>query len=359
MSNKTGSITIGGHHITRGGAPYCIAEVGINHNGSLDRAIEMVDVAKSSGVDAVKFQTFSADQLCGDPQQMFTYQSQGKTITEPMLDMFRRNEMSRSDWDRIKDYCVSAGITFFSTPQNVSDLELLSEVGVDAVKVGSDDLSNLPLLREYASFGLPMILSCGMADMADVHSALAATGWYDGAPVAMLLCTSQYPTPPEDVNILKIDTLRGAFPGLMVGFSDHTQGALAAAMAVAKGAVIFEKHFTLDHDLPGPDHWFSCNPDELTDWVDTIRTAHRQLGSPHVVPTTKEHEMRVLARRSVVAIGNIKKGDRFTAENIGIRRPGNGLSPELFDNIIGQTAMRDVALGTPLDFKDIGGNAAE
>ena len=350
---------IGDHKITANASPFCIAEVGINHNGSLERAKEMVNVAKQAGADAVKFQTFDSDQLCGDPEQMFTYQSQGQEITEPMLDMFRRNELGREEWYEIKAHCAKVGITFFSTPQNVSDLELLSQVGVDTVKVGSDDLSNLPLLREYASFGLPMILSCGMADMADVHAALIATGWYTGAPVSMLLCTSQYPTPPQDVNIRKLDTLTSAFPGLIVGFSDHTQGALAAAMAVAKGAVIFEKHFTLSHDLAGPDHWFSCNPEELTAWVQTIRQAHQQLGSPHIMPTHEERNMRILARRSVVAIKDIEKGEIFTTDNVAVRRPGIGLSPELFDNIVGQYATRRITLGTPLDFKDVGGHGTE
>ena len=238
----------------------------------------MMDVAKKAGADAVKFQTFKAEEFCGDPNQMFTYKSNGKEITEPMLDMFKRYELPEKNWREIKDYSDKIGITFFSTPQNKSDLDILQRIRVPAIKIGSDDFTNLPLISEYQTTGLPIILSCGMSNLSEVQQALEAAGWSKNYPVALLLCTSQYPTPPEDVNILKLRTLQNSFPGLLTGFSDHTQGFLAASLAVSLGAKIFEKHFTLDKKFEGPDHWFSADPNELNEWVRNIHDANAMLG---------------------------------------------------------------------------------
>ncbi len=349
----TSAFHIGDRQISRDSEPYCIAEVGINHNGSIELAKQMVVAAKAAGADAVKFQTFKAEEFCGDPGQTFTYRSQGQFVTEPMLDMFRRYEFTPVQWAEIKTHCLSVGITFFSTPQNRTDLDLLLTIGVPAVKVGSDDFSNLPLLRSYAEAGLPMILSCGMSDLADVHLALEASGWFRGQPVALLLCTSQYPTPPEDVNAAKITTLQQAFPRLLVGFSDHTQGAAAATVAAALGARIFEKHFTLDHDLAGPDHWFSEEPDGLSDWIRAIRQAHKMLGSPYVRPTQNELDMRVLARRSVVALKDIEAGQQLNSANVGLRRPGGGLPPAMIDQVLGLIATRPIRRGEKLALGDM------
>lgn len=338
-----------GHHTPT----YCIAEVGINHNGDLAIAKRMIDAAKAAGADAVKFQTFKAEEFCGDQNQTFTYQSQGKQVTESMLEMFRRYEFPPESWHEIKAHCGAVGITFFSTPQNPSDLELLLKIGVPALKVGSDDFTNLPLIRSYIKSRLPLILSCGMSDLAEVHQALEAANWFDGYPVALMLCTSQYPTPPMDVNIAKLTTLQQAFPGLLVGFSDHTQGPLAAALAVSRGARIFEKHFTLDKGMPGPDHWFSEDPAGLTDWIASIRTADIMLGSPLITPTNAERQMRLIARRSVVALRDIKPGETFDGANTGLRRPGGGLSPDFIDNVIGLTATREIKKGERLSLGDM------
>lgn len=353
MLNQTRPFQIAGRNIGPGDSPFCIAEVGINHNGDLSLAKRMIEVAKQAGADAVKFQTFKAAEFCGDPHQTFTYRSQGKSVTESMLAMFQRYEFPEEYWEEIKAHCDAVGITFFSTPQNRSDLDLLIKVGVPAVKVGSDDFTNLPLLRDYAETGLPLILSCGMSDLAEVHQALEAVGWFDGYPVALLLCTSQYPTPPEDVNIAKLTTLQQAFPGLPVGFSDHTQGPLAAALAVARGAKVFEKHFTLNHDLPGPDHWFSEEPEGLAEWVANIRAADTLMGTPFVRPTKAELNMRILARRSVVALKDIALGERLDRANLGLRRPGGGLSPDMIGKIIGLSATRDIKEGELLSLGDM------
>jgi N,N'-diacetyllegionaminate synthase len=344
---------IAGRDISDEHPAFIIAEVGINHNGSVDTALEMIGVAKRAGSDAVKFQTFKASEFVGDQTQQFSYQSQGKQVTESMLAMFERFELPDAAWPRIKAECDRQRIVFMSTPQNRSDLDLLLAVGLPAVKIGSDDFNNLPLIRSYAKTGLPLILSCGMADLSEVHQALDAAGAFEGYPLALLLCTSQYPTPPADVNLRKLKTLRSAFPGLVTGFSDHTQGPLAASLAVAMGAVIFEKHFTLDHDQPGPDHWFSEDPKGLEEWINGIRESRLMLGSEVVKPTNSEVAMRTLARRSLVALRAISKGGQFTIENVGLRRPGNGLQPGFLDQVLGNYAAKDIAAGTLLSLGDI------
>lgn len=353
MNNLIRKFSIAGRDIGPNSSPFCIAEVGINHNGDLSIAKRMIDAAKAAGADAVKFQTFKAEEFCGDPEQTFTYQSEGKSVTESMLTMFQRYELTSDNWREIKAYCDSVGITFFSTPQNISDLELLLDIGVPAIKIGSDDFTNLQLIRSYVQSGLPLILSCGMSDLAEVHQALEAATWFEGYPVALMLCTSQYPTPPKDVNIAKLNTLQQAFPGLLVGFSDHTQGALASALAVSRGARIFEKHFTLRKNMPGPDHWFSEEPAGLAEWIDHIRVADVLMGSPIVRPTNAEQEMRLIARRSVVALRDISAGEKLTTKNIGLRRPGGGLPPVMIRDVLELTAVRDLKKGEKLSLGDM------
>ena len=335
------------------GKPFIVAETGINHNGELIKAFEMIEVAKQSGVDAVKFQTFKAEEFCGDKTQMFTYQSQGKKITESMFEMFKRYEFDYDEWLQIKQKCDDENILFLSTPQNRSDLDLLLELELPAIKVGSDDFTNLPLLEDYSTTKLPMIVSCGMSDLAEVYQALDAIGAFEGYPTILLLCTSQYPTPPEDVNLLKLKTLSNAFPGLVLGFSDHTKGSLASSLAVGFGAVFFEKHFTLDNNLAGPDHWFSENPESLKDWVESIHQSYQMMGDALVRPTSKELEMRKLARRSIVILKDTKQGDKLTEENIGLRRAGNGLAPIFIKDMLGSFASQDLVEGNLLELKNV------
>jgi len=347
------TFNIGNRVVGPSSEPYIIAEVGINHNGNLRTALDMIEVAKSSGADAVKFQTFKAEEFCGDPEQQFTYFSAGKEITESMLTMFKRMELESSDWLAIKEYALKAGIEFFSTPQNYSDLELLIPLGIQVIKVGSDDLTNLPLISLYSKTGLPLILSSGMSDIAEVHRALNAAGWYDDRNVAMLVCTSQYPTPINGVNIQRVSTLRAAFPNLLVGFSDHTQGNEAAIMATALGAKIFEKHFTMSHDAEGPDHWFSLNPSELNSWVKSIREAHIMLGNGIITPTQQELKMREIARRSIVALSDIDPGETLSSANVGLRRPGTGLAPEFLPIVQKRSSNKFISKGETIDWCDL------
>ena len=346
-------IEINNRKLINYGKPFIVAESGINHNGELTKALKMIEVGKQSGVDAVKFQTFRAEEFCGDKNQMFTYQSQGQKITESMFEMFKRYEFDYDEWLQIKQKCDDENILFLSTPQNRSDLDLLLELGLPAIKVGSDDFTNLPLLEDYSTTKLPMIVSCGMADLAEVRQALGAIGTFEGYPTILLLCTSQYPTPPEDVNLLKLKTLANSFPDLVLGFSDHTKGSLASSLAVGFGAVFFEKHFTLNNNLAGPDHWFSENPEGLKDWVDSIHQSYQMMGDSIVQPTPKELEMRKLARRSIVILKDTKKGEKFTEENIGLRRPGNGLAPILMKDILGSFASQDLFKGNLLELTNV------
>ena len=348
-------VKINNHVLSNYGEPFIVAEAGINHNGELKLAFEMIEVANKSGVNAIKFQTYRTKEVCGDKTQMFTYQSQGKEVTESMFEMFSRYEFTRDEWKAIKQKCDKEGILFLSTPQNRTDLDLLMELGIPAIKVGSDDFVNLPLLSNYATTKLPMIVSCGMADMAEVYQALDAIGTFDGYPTVLLLCTSQYPTPPDDVNLLKLKTLANSFPDLVLGFSDHTQGSLASSLAVSFGAVLFEKHFTMDNGLSGPDHWFSMNPKVLKDWVDSIHQSYQMMGDSIVRPTSKELEIRKHARRSIVILKDTKKGGKLTEENIGLRRAGAGigLAPILMKDMLGSFASQDLVEGNLLELKNV------
>jgi len=345
------AINIGASIVGSGYEPFVVAEAGINHNGDLGRAIEMIHVAKAAGCDAVKFQTFKAHEFVNDPSQMFTYQSQGRQVTESMLEMFRRYELPERAWSEIKNECDKVGIIFFSTPQNQSDLDLLLKIGVPAIKVGSDDFTNLPLLKTYARSQLPLILSTGMSDLSEAYQAMDAVGALDGYPVILLVCTSQYPTPPVDANLLRIRTLQKSFPMIPIGFSDHTIGPLASALAVSLGAVFLEKHFTLSRDLPGPDHWFSEDPVGLTEWVSGIRTANMMLGDPLVRPSSIERRNKNDWQRRLVAASDISAGSKFTDTNIVMRRVegGKGLPPSFFEHLIGSTAFRSYRAGDPIE----------
>ena len=357
--------------------PFIIAEAGINHNGEIENALDMINVAKVAGADAIKFQTFEASGIVVDSSLTFTYKSQGKEITESMFEMFKRCEFSKTDWVKIKQKCDESKILFLSTPQNRSDLDLLLELGIPAIKVGSDDFTNIPLLKDYATTGLPLIVSCGMANLEEIKETLKQINASNDYPTVLMLTTSEYPTVPMNVNLLKLKTLANEFPNIILGYSDHTQGSLASSLAVALGAKVFEKHFTLDKNLPGPDHWFSEDPVGLKNWIDAIRnaistnrtlvgtphfvlpdnlsdTAYSMLGSEEVKPTEKEEKMKVLARRSVIALDDIEKDEVFTNKNIGARRPGNGLPPTMIESIVGLKAKQEIAKGELITQDDFG-----
>ncbi len=331
--------------------PFLILEAGINHNGDIQLAFQMVQLAKDLGADAIKFQTFKASEFCGNNQQLFTYTSQGSEVTEPMIEMFTRYEFTRDEWFRIARHCQDLGIIFLSTPQNLTDLQLLNEIGIPAIKVGSDDLTNIPLIRSYAHFNKPIILSSGMSDIKEIYSALEAAGWFLGKDVSVLICTSLYPTYAKDAGISRVRTLINAFPGLRVGFSDHTIGNTSAIMALALGARIFEKHFTISHDLAGPDHWFSASPEEIEKWILSLREGWIALGDAQLQPLPSELKNKAEFQRRVTATQDIRPGEIFTSKNIGLRRvsSGVGFSPEYLELALGRTANKKYSVGEAIE----------
>ncbi len=331
--NKYKSIKIGSKKIGFRHKPFIIAEAGINHNGDFHTALKMIETAKNAGADAVKFQTFKAEEFIADPSLKFTYFSQGKKITESMQKMFKRAEFSKNEWKKIKKKCDKEKIMFLSSP-------------------GATDFTNIPFLKECSKTNLPLILSSGMADLSEIFSTLNTIGSFDGYPTILFLTTSEYPTPKENVNLLKLDALAKTFPMITLGFSDHTRGFMASSIAVAFGARVFEKHFTLNNSFFGPDHWFSENPDGLKKWVESIHNSYKMLGSPILKPTNKEIEMRSIAQKSVVALRSINKGEKFNSRNISVKRPGIGLPPLMLTKIIGMTATRKIKQGELLRYGD-------
>ena len=332
--------------------PFIIAEAGLNHNGKIEKALEMIKLAKNSGADAIKFQTFKATEIVSDKSLNFTYKSQGKMITESQLELFKRCELDKDNFFEIKKACDKENILFLSTPQNRSDLDLLLEIGIPAIKVGSDDFTNIPLLKNYSNTGLPLIVSCGMSNLNEIRQTLSAIGALENYPVVLMLTTSEYPTPPTNVNLLKLETLSRNFPDIILGYSDHTQGILASSLAVAFGAKVFEKHFTLDKNLPGPDQWFSEDPTSLKKWVSSIRIAYDMLGCSELKPTKNEEGMKILARRSVVTLCDIEKGETFNEKNIGFRRPGNGLPPTMIEKIYNKKSSKKILKGSLVKLGD-------
>ena len=343
---------INNHEISKENPPFIIAEAGINHNGSVEKAVKMVKTAKNAGVSAIKFQTFKAHEFISNSSLTYTYTSQGESITESQLDLFKRCELSNDDFYKIKKTCDEEKIFFLSTPQNKSDLDFLLELGVSAIKVGSDDFTNLPLLKYYSKTKLPIIISCGMATLEEIETTLDAIGTLDGYPTALLLTTSEYPTPPQNVNLQKLRTLSQKFPDITLGYSDHTQGNLASIVAISFGACIFERHFTLDNSLPGPDHWFSVNPSNLKIWSDSIKTAYQMMGSSEILPTESETKMKTIARRSIVSLDHIELGETLNENNIGLRRPGTGLPPKMFESILGKKAIKKIKKFTIINKED-------
>lgn len=345
-------IMIKNRKIGEGHKPFIIAEAGINHNGSTDIAKEMIKMAKEAGADAVKFQTFTAEEFVQDRKLMYTYISQGNTVTEPIIDVFKRSELSKDEWKELKIFCDDNNILFISTPGNISDMELLMSIGVSALKVGSDDFVNIPLIRRFKAEKVPLLLSCGMAEEDEIELTLQTAGAFSGKEIALFLCTSQYPTPAKDVNILRLRTLRKKYPNLVLGLSDHSKGSTAAIMAICYGARIFEKHFTLDKSLAGPDHWFSDTPDELGKWIRDINEANEMLGYSELRPTLDEEKNRREYQRSITTLDVIKKGELYTVDNLCMRRPGSGLTGKMWDEVIGKRATRDINKNVQLCRRD-------
>jgi N-acetylneuraminate synthase/N,N'-diacetyllegionaminate synthase len=337
-------IEVAGRRIGPGQPCFVIAEVGINHNGDMDLARREIDAAVESGADAVKFQNYRVEDFLSDRSLTFTYTSQGRQVTEPQYDMFKRYELSVEQLALLKNHCDQRGVIFQSTPMSRQGIQDLIAIGAPFLKNGSDALSNLDLVRAMGETGLPTIMSTGMATLAEIDEAVRAFAGTGNRDLLLLHCTSSYPTPAEETNLARIVSLARVF-GCPAGFSDHTQGTLAAALSVAFGACLVEKHFTFDHDLPGPDHWFSVTPAELAELVKSIRRAETMTGSAELGPTKSEEQGRQEYRLSCVAAEALSEGRRLTADDIAFRRPGHGVAPAQAYLLGGRVLRRAVPKG--------------
>ena len=339
-----------------------IAEAGVNHNGRLDIALALVDAAADAGADIVKFQTFRADQIATRDAIKADYQIRNTGMAESQLDMLKALELDDAAHRKLLAYCRERAIEFLSTPFDHASLALLVEgLGLQRIKVGSGDLTNAPLLLAIARSGRGVILSTGMATLDEVEEALGvlALGYAAGgepgrarfktayaseagkaalrSKVVLLHCTSDYPAADEEINLRAMDALAGRF-GLPVGFSDHSTGIAIAIAAAARGATVIEKHLTLDRTMPGPDHVASIEPGDFRSMVDAIRQVERALGPGGKAPTRSEQKTKPIARKSIVARVPIERGGVFTIENLAVKRPGTGLSPALFWDVLGRRA---------------------
>ena len=347
------TVRIGSRLVGPGQPCFVIAEAGVNHNGDPDLAFRLVDAAVSAGADAVKFQTFKADRVASPQAAKAAYQRRRTPEDEAQLDMLRRLELPFDVFECLHAYCAEQGILFLSTPFDEESAEFLARLGVPAFKIPSGEITNLPFLRRVPAYASPLIVSTGMSYLGEVKAALAILAGAGVEDVVLLHCVSNYPADPADVNLRAMDTLRAAFD-VPVGFSDHTQGIEIALAAVARGACVLEKHFTLDRNLPGPDHAASLTPDELASMIASIRRVEAALGDGRKRPTPSEVEMAAATRRSIVAVRPIPRGAVITEDMVGLRRPGTGLAPALLSQVLGRRARQDIAPGTLLTLEMLG-----
>ncbi|MEZ0317544.1 MAG: N-acetylneuraminate synthase [Methylophilaceae bacterium] len=347
---------------------FIIAEAGVNHNGSVDMALQLVDEAAKAGADAVKFQTFKSEAVISRFAVKAEYQKQTTGEEDTQLEMVRRLELDVLAHKRIRDRCLQRNIQFLSTPFDLGSLHLLiNEFDLPIIKIPSGEITNAPFLIEIAKTGKELILSTGMSTLGEIETALGILAFgalmSDAKPsqdsfrqayesdagqsvlkerITLLHCTTEYPAPLDQVNLMAIDTMRQAF-GLPVGYSDHTEGIAVSIAAVALGACVIEKHFTLDRNLPGPDHQASLEPRELFELVKGIRAIELAKGSAKKIAVASERANRTVARKSLVALTQVKKGESFTLDNLGCKRPGHGISPLNYWNVLGTISDRDYA----------------
>lgn len=339
---------------------FFIAEAGVNHNGRLDLAEQLVDIAASSGADAIKFQTFKADETVVAGAGTVAYQKR-TTDQADQYALLKALELSEEDHRILRKRCDARGIEFMSTAFDITSAHLLAELGVQRLKVPSGELTNLPFIRALAGFDLPIILSTGMGTLDEVRAAVDTIADARGCAVAdladslaILHCTSAYPAPDDALNLRAIETLAQTF-NLPVGYSDHASGSVAALMSVALGSTVYEKHFTIDRTMEGPDHAASMEPDELTQLVGDMRRASAMLGDGVKAPQPCEQEARGLVRRSLVAARDLPEGHVLTADDIRILRPEGGLPPVDLDRATGATLRSARAAGAPLRAQDLSG----
>lgn len=331
---------------------YVIAEAGVNHNGSLDLARQLVDAAHAAGADAVKFQTFKAGRLVTAAAPKAAYQQANTDAGESQLAMLKRLELSEADHRVLLAHCGTRGIQFISTPFDEASADLLAALDVPLIKLPSGELTNLPYLGHVARLGRPLIVSTGMSYLSEVEAAVRCFEANGNPPVALLHCVSNYPAAPSDVNLRAMATLASAF-GVPIGYSDHTPGNEVTLAAVALGACIIEKHLTLDRNLPGPDHKASLEPDEFAAAVRGIRMVESALGNGRKAPAASEANTAAVARKSIVAARDLAVGETLDARAVAMMRPGNGLPAAMLPHVLGRRTRTQLVAGTLLTLNDL------
>ncbi|MCD4819045.1 MAG: N-acetylneuraminate synthase [Candidatus Cloacimonetes bacterium] len=321
---------------------FIIAEAGINHNGNIETAFKLIDAAKEASADAVKFQTFTAKQTVSKNTQKADYQKETTDKEESQYDMIRKLELNEEQHQKLISYCNEKGIKFLSSPFDLSSIDLLGKLGLDIFKIPSGEIVNLPYLRKIGSLKKEVLISTGMANLGEIETALdvLVNSGTRRENITILHCTTNYPCPYEEVNLKAILTIKEAFK-LTVGYSDHTLGIEVPIAAVAVGATVIEKHFTLNKNMEGPDHKASLEPNELKAMVTAIRNIEKALGNGIKKPNKSEIEIMKVARKSIVAKCKIKKGEIFTKDNLATKRPGTGISPMRWDEILGRKAIHN------------------
>jgi N,N'-diacetyllegionaminate synthase len=319
-----------------------IAEVGVNHNGSVELAKKLVDAAADAGADFVKFQSFKADAIVSKNAAKAAYQAKTTGSDESQYDMIKRLELGVEEHKLLMEYCKLKNIGFLSSPFDLTSIDLLNELGLETFKVPSGEIINLPYLRKLGGLNKNIILSTGMADLGEIEDALdvLVNSGTTKENIIVLHCNTEYPTPYEDVNLKAMQTIKTAF-SVKMGYSDHTQGIEMPVAAVALGAEVIEKHFTLDRNMQGPDHKASLEPAELAQMVQAIRNIEKALGTGIKKPSPSESKNKHIVRKCLIALKDIKKGDVFSEHNVGIKRPGTGISPMRWDEVIGKVSGKD------------------
>lgn len=325
-----------------------IAEAGVNHNGNLDIAFQLCKAAKESGADVVKFQTWKTEKIITKNVSQADYQVENTGCSESQFDMLKKLELSYEDFTKIKKYCDEIGIQFASTADEEESLDFLVSLGIPFIKIGSGEITNIPYLRAMGSKKLPIVLSSGMATLGEVETALFELENAGATDIILLHCTTSYPCVVEDVNLNAMLTMKNAFK-LAVGYSDHTEGIEVPIAAVALGATVIEKHFTLDRKMAGPDHLASTEPREFKQMVESIRNIEKALGSGVKIPTKTEKEISDVVLKRCVASCCIKKGDVFTEKNVCVKRNDKGTSAKYWDLVIGKKAKKDYTVDEAIE----------
>lgn len=334
-------INIGYCNIGHKSPVFIIAEAGVNHNGSIEIAKQLIDVAAESGSNAVKFQTFRSQDLVSQKAQKAEYQKANTDPSESQYDMIKKLELSKNDHIKLMNYAKKKGIIFLSTPFDKKSVDLLIEIGLPLIKIGSGEITNHPLLEYIASKNVPVILSTGMSTIDEVSEAVGVIRNAGCNDIILLHCTSNYPAHVDDCNLLAMDVMKEKFD-ILVGYSDHTPGIYVDIAAAAMGASVIEKHFTINKDLPGPDHKASLEPEELKEMVTAIRIAEMARGSPIKKPVDSEYEIRKVARKSIVSSFVIHKDSIISEKDITFKRPGTGIQPKYINDVIGKRALKTI-----------------